>query len=76
MPYPEADLVPISALQHLLFCERQCALIHLEQMWAENWRTVLGQQMHAKAHQGPDETRDGVRIVRGLLLRCGRQPCG
>lgn len=62
------DPLPISALQHLLFCERQCALIHLEGVWAENWRTVQGQHLHAKAHAGPDETRDGVRVVRGLSL--------
>lgn len=36
MTYSKDDWVPISALQHLLFCERQCALIHLEQVWAEN----------------------------------------
>ena len=31
VPYAEADLLPLSGLQHLVFCERQCALIHLEQ---------------------------------------------
>jgi len=37
--YAEDDLIPLSALQHLLFCERQCALIHIEQAWAENLRS-------------------------------------
>ena len=32
----ENELLPISALQHLLFCERQCALIHIEHIWVEN----------------------------------------
>lgn len=63
------DLLPISALQHLLYCERQCALIHLEQVWAENEFTVEGNVMHEKAHDGPDETRVGVRIVRGLPVK-------
>ena len=72
MPYSEADLLPISALQHLLFCERQCALIHIEGLWAENWRTVEGSHLHAKAHEGPDETREGVRVVRGLMLQSRR----
>ncbi len=63
---------PLSALQHLLFCERQCALIHNEQLWAENRLTAEGRVMHDKAHDGPDETRDGIRIVRGLRLRCER----
>ncbi len=62
-------LLPISALQHLLFCERQCALIHIERVWAENRLTVEGQHLHQKAHDGPTETRDGVRITRGLPLR-------
>jgi CRISPR-associated exonuclease Cas4 len=63
------DLLPISALQHLLYCERQCALIHLEQVWAENQFTVEGNVMHEKAHDGLDETRAGVRIVRGLAVK-------
>lgn len=60
------DLLPISALQHLLYCERQCALIHVEQVWAENRFTAEGNVMHEKAHDGRDETKEGVRIVRGL----------
>ncbi len=63
------DLLPISALQHLLYCERQCALIHLEQVWAENEFTVEGNVMHEKAHDGPDETKAGVRLVRGLPVK-------
>jgi CRISPR-associated exonuclease Cas4 len=63
------DLLPISALQHLLYCERQCALIHIEQVWAENQFTVEGNVMHEKAHDGPDETKAGVRLVRGLAVK-------
>lgn len=40
MRYEEDDLLPLSALQHLLFCERQCALIHIEQVWVENQYTA------------------------------------
>jgi CRISPR-associated exonuclease Cas4 len=67
--YDEDALLPISALQHMLFCERQCALIHIEGLWSENRFTAEGQNLHRKAHGGPDETRDGVRIARGLRLR-------
>ncbi len=67
--YPEDSLLPISALQHLLFCERQCALIHIERVWAENRLTVEGQLLHEKAHDGRAESRPGVRIARGLELR-------
>ena len=59
----EDDLVPISALQHLLFCERQCALIHVEGLWTENRLTVEGRHLHEKAHEGPGETRAGLRIA-------------
>ena len=65
----EDALLPISALQHLLFCERQCALIHLERLWAENRLTVEGGQLHRKAHEGPNESRGGVRIARAVPLR-------
>ena len=46
----ENDLLPISALQHLIFCERQCALIHVERMWAENRLTAEGRLLHDRAH--------------------------
>ncbi len=63
------ELLPISALQHLLYCERQCALIHIEQAWADNQFTAEGNILHEKAHDGPDETKAGVRIVRGLPVK-------
>lgn len=67
--FSEDQLLPISALQHLLFCERQCALIHIEGQWAENRFTVEGHHVHRKAHEGPNEKRDAVRMARGLPLR-------
>lgn len=70
--FDDDALLPISALQHLLFCERQCALIHIERVWVENRLTAEGRIMHQKAHDGPDEARGGVRIARGLPLRCAR----
>lgn len=67
--FPEDQLRPLSALQHMLFCERQCALIHLEQAWAENKFTAEGRIMHERAHDGPDERRPGLRITRGMSVR-------
>jgi CRISPR-associated exonuclease Cas4 len=67
--FSEDQLLPISALQHLLFCERQCALIHVERQWADNRFTVEGQHLHRKAHGGREEQRGNVRIVRRLLVR-------
>lgn len=74
--YTEDECLPISALQHLLFCERQCALIHIEGLWAENRLTVEGRRLHDKTHGGKKgprgggmaETRCGVRTVRSLPL--------
>lgn len=40
------NLIPISALQHYLYCPRQCALIHVEQLWAENRQTAEGRLLH------------------------------
>jgi CRISPR-associated exonuclease Cas4 len=67
--YDEADLLPISALQHLAFCERQWALIHLEGLWAENPLTVEGHHLHDRTHQSETESRGDLRIARGLRLR-------
>lgn len=64
--FDEDQFIPISALQHWLYCPRQCALIHLEQAWAENKFTAEGRVMHENAHEGADETRAGVRITRGM----------
>ncbi len=63
------ESIPISALQHYLYCPRQCALIHLEHVWVENVYTVEGRQMHDKAHLGIVEHRGDCRIATGLLLR-------
>lgn len=65
----DETLLPISALQHLLYCERQCALIHLEQVWEENRLTAEGAILHERAHGGADEHRAGVHITRGLAVR-------
>ena len=67
--YAEDELLPISALQHLSFCERQWALIHLERVWEENQLTAEGRVMHERPHESGTEERGDVRIARGLRLR-------
>ncbi len=65
--YTESDLLPLSALQHLLFCRRQCALIHIEQSWVENRFNAEGRIMHDRVDAGGGrDARGGVR-VRKLL---------
>lgn len=60
--------MPLSGLQHFLFCKRQCALIHVEQLWEENRFTAQGRVLHENAHNGLDETDAGRRITRGLRI--------
>lgn len=69
MSYSEEDLLPLSALQHLLFCERQCALIHIERMWVENRFTAEGRIMHERVDAGRGESRGSVRVAFGVPLR-------
>ena len=65
----EDSLIPLSALQHHLFCPRQCALIHVEQQWAEDGATAEGRILHERVDSARGETRPGVRIARGVALR-------
>ena len=61
--------MPLSALRHHLFCPRQCALIHVEQVWAEDVATAEGRLLHERVDAGGSETRPGVRVERGVALR-------
>ena len=49
--YGEDDLLMLSGIQHFLFCKRQWALIHIDQVWSENHLTAEGQLMHEKVDQ-------------------------
>ena len=66
--FPDSDLVPLSALQHHLFCPRQCALIHVEQAWAENRLTAEGRVLHEATADIGTEKRRGVRVVTAMPL--------
>jgi CRISPR-associated exonuclease Cas4 len=66
------DALPISGLQHLAFCPRQWALIHLEQVWVENGRTAEGRLLHERADLPGESRRGSLRTVRGMWLRSER----
>ena len=66
--YDESDDIMLSALQHYQFCPRQCALIHIEQQWAENRFTAEGKVLHERADSGAAQQRGEVRIIRSLPL--------
>ena len=67
--YAEDDLLPLSALQHLLFCRRQCALIHVEQAWVENLYTAEGRIMHERVDAGGQAARGDVWVEYAVPLR-------
>lgn len=65
----EEILLPLSGLQHFVFCRRQWALIHLEQQWQENLRTIEGQLLHQRAHnEALRERRGDTLILRSLSV--------
>ena len=66
--YTEDDFIMISALQHYIYCPRQCGLIHVDDVWQENLFTVKGNLLHEKADTDTYETRGDVRTVRGLRI--------
>lgn len=70
--YADDDLLLISGLQHLTFCERQWVLIHVEQLWAENFLTVEGGHLHENVHQIGSESRGEVKLATGLYLRSSK----
>jgi CRISPR-associated exonuclease Cas4 len=72
MDNEDDDYLPLSGLQHLLFCERQCALIHVEQVWADNALTTQGELLHERVDLPALEQRPGVRIERAVPLRSDR----
>ncbi|MGN0969041.1 MAG: CRISPR-associated protein Cas4 [Oscillospiraceae bacterium] len=63
MDYKEEDYLQLSGLQHFKFYRRQWALIHIENQWAENWRTADGAIMHEKAHDSESKERRGDLLI-------------
>lgn len=63
-----SDPIAISALQHWSYCPRQCALIHVEQAFADNVYTARGQAAHSMVDQPGAENKATVRIERGMPL--------
>lgn len=66
--FTEEEYVQIAALQHFVFCPRQCALIHTERAWAENAHTILGKQEHGRVDSAKNESRGCVYTSRSVSL--------
>ena len=69
MGYREEDFLLLSGIQHFSFCRRQWALIHIEQQWKENLKTVEGNIVHENCHDEHFfEKRGGLLITRGIRI--------
>lgn len=66
------DPIPISALEHYAYCPRQCALIHVEQVWSENLYTMRGHDVHERVHEESSHELNGVRYERSLPIWSNR----
>lgn len=70
--FTEDDFFQISALQHYVYCPRQCALIHVEDVWHENVFTVRGDILHEKVDTDTYESRGTIKTARGLKIHSFR----
>jgi CRISPR-associated exonuclease Cas4 len=66
--WDEAEIVPISALEHYAYCPRQCALIHIEQVYEENVYTLRGVALHERVDQAASAWDEGLRLEYALPL--------
>jgi len=67
--YTEEELLPLSLIQHLLFCKRRAALVQIEGLWEDNLFTIEGTHLHQKVDDDlPPESRGDLRLTRGLML--------
>lgn len=67
--FEDSELLLISGLQHLMFCEKQWSLIHVEKLWAENILTVEGAHLHDNVHSIGLKSRGDIKLATGLRLR-------
>ena len=72
MPWSDDERIMISALEHYVYCPRQCALIHVEQTYEENVFTLRGNRAHERVDEAAAEERAGVRVERALPLYSDR----
>ncbi len=72
MENPSDEVVALSALQHWIYCPRQCGLIHLEQVFEDNVHTARGQAVHHLVDTPGYEIKSGVRVERALPVWCDR----
>jgi CRISPR-associated exonuclease Cas4 len=60
--------IPLSALEHYEYCPRQCALIHVDGLWADNRHTIIGQRGHRRADSSAHKQERGRKVLRSVPL--------
>ncbi len=65
----EPRSIMLSALQHYAYCPRQFALIHIEQVWSENYFTAHGNLLHERVDSYESEQRGNVRYERSVAVK-------
>jgi len=67
--FTDENLLMLSGIQHIAFCDRQWALIHVEQQWTENVSTIEGHHLHERCDDPfAGETRGDLLIIRAVPL--------
>ncbi|NLF02048.1 MAG: CRISPR-associated protein Cas4 [Anaerolineales bacterium] len=64
----EERLVPLSAIESYAYCPRQCALVHVEQSYADNLYTLRGIHVHERVHAGDEGESSGYPALRSLTV--------
>jgi len=64
----DTQTIMLSALQHYAFCPRQCAYIHIERLWQDNYLTAKGIQLHERVHSNESEKRGDLKTERGVQV--------
>lgn len=72
IPESEEEFLPLSGLQHFVFCQRQCALIHVEEVFEENYLTLEGRLRHTSVDEAGGRIRDDVTVETAVWLRSQR----
>lgn len=62
------ELIPLSALEHHIYCPRQCALIHVDGVWSDNIHTARGGRGHRRADSGEHRSERGRLVLRSIPL--------
>jgi CRISPR-associated exonuclease Cas4 len=67
--FNEDNMIMISALSHVCYCDRRFALIHLEQIWDENRFTAEGEVLHERVHVEHHESRRSFKQDYDMAVR-------